>query len=416
MGQTLKSLAKNWDWHIEYDQFYLATLPVRCKAALLSYIAVYSPAGISYPGLKTLLLDEKELTDATGSDSLTHLDLAGSVGYQTFTLKDLNGLFNNTEFVPRTDGASMPGDSTISLPPTGKVPDSWDSPAIPFHLPLTATRFPSLTHLSLSHPDSKFASWRILLKICSHFTTLTHLSLAYWPTPSLTPNSKTAITATPGGNVSYGASDFYSTDFGDWSEAAGILKWLSKKTLCLKWLDLEGCSAWVEALVWREDLGCENDKTWHQMYPKLVTEYTSFDKGSKTESSVVDWCGSWRGMENVRLGQGWTPERILRQRPGKLAPESAVWPGHQIQNEKDEDQREFHVRKDLAKWAHVERKIAGVEEILRLLRSKGRCRRVAIDRGWNESWVETALKKQDMNSTIAALSNREGAQNNSVRG
>ncbi|KAL8720379.1 MAG: hypothetical protein Q9225_002767, partial [Loekoesia sp. 1 TL-2023] len=74
--QTLLQLAKNWDFHVQYDQYYLATLSVRYKQILLTYIAKYSPNGIDLNGLQTLFLDDSQLDGATGTEGLTHLDLA----------------------------------------------------------------------------------------------------------------------------------------------------------------------------------------------------------------------------------------------------------------------------------------------------------------------------------------------------
>ncbi|KAL8935827.1 MAG: hypothetical protein Q9211_004489, partial [Gyalolechia sp. 1 TL-2023] len=70
--QALLQLAKNWTFHVQYDQYYLATLPVRYKQILLTYIAKYSPNGISLNGLRTLFLDESQLEGATGTEDLTH--------------------------------------------------------------------------------------------------------------------------------------------------------------------------------------------------------------------------------------------------------------------------------------------------------------------------------------------------------
>ncbi|KAL8996905.1 MAG: hypothetical protein Q9188_006456, partial [Gyalolechia gomerana] len=86
--QALLQLAKNWDFHVQYDQYYLATLSVRYKQIMLIYIARHSPNGIDLNGLQTLFLDESQLDSATGTEGLAHLDLAGSIG-RSLTLKDL---------------------------------------------------------------------------------------------------------------------------------------------------------------------------------------------------------------------------------------------------------------------------------------------------------------------------------------
>ncbi|MCJ1422064.1 hypothetical protein MMC32_008433, partial [Xylographa parallela] len=260
MDQTLKSMAKHWTWHLQYDQYYLATLPELLKQALLAYIAVYSPHPPTRSALELLFLDETALDDATGSEAITHLDLSGAA-----ILKDLSRIFEKPAPAPTAAEEDRPS-----------IPDTWDAPSpTPFSAP--TTRFPALTHLSLAHPPSP--SWRALLSALPHLRSLTHLSLAHWPAPSLTPNAKTATLASPTGNVQYGASDMYSASDGNWSEAAGLLRRLGRGTLCLKWLDLDGCAAWIPALRWTDGDG----------------------------AGGVDWTGAWRGVETVRCAQGWVP-------------------------------------------------------------------------------------------------------------
>ncbi|KAI4185806.1 MAG: hypothetical protein L6R41_003892 [Letrouitia leprolyta] len=279
--QALLQLAKNWDFHVQYDQYHLATLPVRYKQLLLHYIAKYSPDGIDLNGLQTLFFDDSQLSGATGTEGLTYLDLSGSIG-RSLTLKDLK-LFLTTKITQ----THTPSSSSV-------VPETWDStpsssndhnniPTLTPNLPTTAIF--SLTHLSLSHPPPQ-TSWRALLSLTPHFPTLTHLSLASWPTPSLTPNAKTAYLSTPTGNISYGTSTLYSHTLDqDFSAAAAVLRQLSRRTYCLQFLDLTGCSEWIPALAWRD--------------------------------GGVEWDGAWGGMRTVMVGQGWVPD-VLRHSGGTL--------------------------------------------------------------------------------------------------
>ncbi|KAL9603950.1 MAG: hypothetical protein Q9219_000888 [cf. Caloplaca sp. 3 TL-2023] len=264
--QALVQLAKNWDFHVEYDQYYFADLSVRHKQTLLTYIAKYSPNGIDLNGVKTLLLDDSQLDGATGIESLTHLDFAGSIE-RTLSLKDVKHFFSTI--------SNSPANSISDAPPAA-IPESWDS----MHPSRTDLSFNgtilTLTHLSLSHP-APTTSWRSLLALTPHLPTLTHLSLAYWPVPSLTPNSTTAYLSTPAGNVSYGTSTLYSHALDhDFSGAASVLRMLSRGTYCLQYLDLTGCAQWVPALAWRE--------------------------------GGIEWDGSWSGVQTVKVGQGWLPE------------------------------------------------------------------------------------------------------------
>ncbi len=255
---TLKAIAKNWDWHLQYDQYYLATILVRYKEELLHYIRCYSPRGIDRAGLELLFLDDTEVEGATGAEGLTRLDLSTFIG-NSLKLTELRHLFSGKKAV---EWAKENPESP---------PDSWDAPEV-MSQPSGLPRFHSLTHLSLAHPNPAIASWKGLLDLAPHLTTITHLSLAYWPTPTLAPNSRTAYRETPQGNVNYGASNFYSAYDNDWSEAASIIRRLGKSTYCLKWLDLVGCYPWVKAL------------------------------------ERLDWSESLQALETVRISQGWIPE------------------------------------------------------------------------------------------------------------
>jgi hypothetical protein len=96
---------------------------------------------------------------------------------------------------------------------------------------------PHLTHLSLSHAPH-IISWSRLLSLSKNIPALTHLSLAFWPVPSLTPNSKTAIMSPKlGRDIQYGGTNYYSHSIdGDYREAASILRRLanSRSTLHLR--------------------------------------------------------------------------------------------------------------------------------------------------------------------------------------
>lgn len=262
IATALIAIAKDWEWHKEYDQYYLALIPVRYKEALLHYIALHSPHGIDLAGLNVLFLDSSELEDATGAEGLTHLNLSTSIG-QPVRFSHLRTLFSTPE---RTASSDQNAESVL---------ESWDDTPFsePLRQPSALGRFNSLTHLSLAHPHLG-ATWKGLLEIAPLLATITHLSLAHWPTPTLSPNALTAYRETPSGNVSYGASSYYSALDNDYSEAASILRRLSKSLYCLQYLDLTGCHPWIRALA----------------------------------EPQIDWCGSWRALETVKVGQGWMPD------------------------------------------------------------------------------------------------------------
>ena len=373
IATTLKSIAKNWDWHLQYDQYYLATILVRYKEELLHYVRCYSPR-IDKAGLELLFLDDTELEDATGAEGLTHLDLSTFIG-NSLKLTELRHLFSVKKTVELAEEDSE------------SPPDSWDAPELvaqPSGLP----RFHSLTHLSLAHPSPTTVSWKSLLDLAPHLTTITHLSLAYWPTPTLAPNSRTAYRETPQGNVNYGASNFYSAYDNDWSEAASIIRRLGKSTYCLKWLDLAGCYPWVRAL------------------------------------ERLDWSESLQALETVRIGQGWIPECFKDDTDTRAwhttifrAPVSPL------------DTLAVHRRADVLKWVYIEAETLSLETRINARISasmehsssqagapqparehrhgdnewngrspepsnvKYRSTRLVFERGWNAWWIRKAIEE-----------------------
>ncbi|KAI5284102.1 hypothetical protein KEM54_001595, partial [Ascosphaera aggregata] len=141
---------------------------------------------------------------------------------------------------------------------------------------------------------------------------LTHLSLAYWPPPTLTPNALQSRIRHPTANgvsLQYGGTDIYSAYEADWSEAASILNRMSKATYCLKWLDLEGCMDWVDALTY----GYSGTFTPISDSESSGAEDGDFDLdelGLVVKNGRVgpEWNGSWRLLEYLRLSVGWDPE------------------------------------------------------------------------------------------------------------
>jgi hypothetical protein len=151
-------------------------------------------------------------------------------------------------------------------------------------------RFANLAHLSLAlSPTTGIfrkrtaASWSGLLKVAPSLSRLSSLSLAHWPAPTLTPHAASTYTtiknpvsaSLPG--ISYGGSDMYTSLDGDWTEAANLLKILSRHLYCLQWLDLTGCGDWFSAL---------------------------------SAANGAEWTGAWRGMQHVGLCVGWHPEPV----------------------------------------------------------------------------------------------------------
>lgn len=315
MFQTLKALAINWEWHVQYDQYNLVMLPTRLKEALVRFIARYSPQGINRHGLEILFMDDKTLEDAGDNEDVAHLDLSMLIGY-SLSLKELK------DFLEKVSNVSTSAELKIE---NESIPDNWDAPStfqISHH---RVSRFPYLTHLSLSHPHN--ASWKSLLNLAPHLANLTHLSLAFWPYPTINP-LPLIDSEIPLGNVSYGGATFQPFPDSNWSEPGAILRQLSKKTYSLKWLDLTGCCAWIWAL------HCDGG---------------------------IDWDGAWRMLKTVKVGQGWMPD-CLKDENMKL--DSVFGLGNQ------------NSRGALDSWLRYEKQVGNLEQVVNEVRVRSARKKV----------------------------------------
>ncbi|CAD6453351.1 d473db66-644a-4620-8785-9578d1b0ecd2 [Sclerotinia trifoliorum] len=298
LEMCLRGLARDWEEMSVYESNNLAMLPVGLRMALLSYIAVYGPEeGIGFQALKKLLvspIQEESTGESTGAlegridqetenweeevdgrsaggnnDDFFRLDLGGSVG-RSVSLKQLSNILAATPINKETIPRSLP--------------------AI----------LPHLTHLSLSHPPRSI-SWPRLLAITPHLKTITHLSLAYWPAPSLTPNSSTTVFESPISgrrDIQYGASNMYSRTLdGDFSESALVLKKLASGVYGLEYLDLEGCIDWIPAL---EDVnGVDWGNQWRRL-STLILRSGMKEEGLDSEASGFE---GWSEKEKLIYGK-----------------------------------------------------------------------------------------------------------------
>jgi hypothetical protein len=301
-------MALNWLWHLDYDGPFLAEIPGRIKALLLSYIAVYARGQQlkgRMKGLKPLFLAEGDHSqdDTKGNGAIANrivasdaaisrLDLGNALG-RWMTFKQLtNELFTSTK--PDSERETVvPGSWDQEIDQQNAEPIAPDSvPTSPIPKGMTpGLRFTNLRYLSLAHPQPAAASWNSLLNLLNRLSTLTHLSLAHWPTPTRTPGAATARVRHPSHHsltFSYSGTDNYAAMDNNWAEAASILRQLSRSTYCLKWLDLEGCAGWLPALKW---VGKDPDG---HPYP--------------LGGSGPEWNGSWRDVEWINVGPGWVPD------------------------------------------------------------------------------------------------------------
>lgn len=265
----LRRFVVDWEFQNSYCRYCLYDLPKHIRDGLISYLSTWSPDGVSITDLKLILLppeDEEEgfenpdrLPPSVANEDFTHLNLNGAVG-RSLKLREL---------------------SQFLFPPQPQVAgpqESWDSPeeggsAVPRPL------LPNLTHLSLAiRPEcTSDVSWRQLLSFATNCSTLTHLSLAFWPEPSMTPNAKLASFVSPQGRtVQYSGTGPYSHSLdNDWFEAIIVLRRLSKALYGLEYLDLTGCGNWYSAL-------------W-----------------STVAKEAVDWVGDWGKITTLVLHPGY---------------------------------------------------------------------------------------------------------------
>ena len=347
---VLKAMAKQWDWHLVYDGIFLAELPIQLRLQLLSYLAVYTDhgsMGVQMQGLKPLFMtDNKESSTVEEFSDVTRLDLGRSIGYW-MGMKQLGRELKYESEKPKEDAS----------PPTSWEEEVEDFPTVSPRESLSTLRFPNLRYLSLAHPAPGAANWGSLLSLLPNIATITHLSLAYWPIPTLKPNSLNVRMAHPqvrGISFAYGGTDMYSSYENNWSEATTILARLSRATYCLKWLDLEGCSEWIPALCWD---GLD-------IY------------GGVHSATGPEWNGSWRGIDWLGLGPGWVPD------PGPVVGDDAV-------SSQSSDRMEEH-RRAKQKQAHEK-----YLEIAKDVQSRIR----TIRREGGGKWLDVSLESESQGET-----------------
>ncbi|KAH7165471.1 hypothetical protein EDB81DRAFT_877853 [Dactylonectria macrodidyma] len=255
---VLRKLAYDWSFHRVYNQYHLYFVPNHLKAALIRFVGIASEEGLSLSDLKTILLpppdtfEEDELEGlALSNPEVNYLDLSGSIG-RNLRLKDVGSLL-----FPTTDEGSV------------EPQESWDSPESVLSPPRSL--LPNLTHLSLAIDplNSPSASWKQLIALSTKLTSLTHLSLAHWPDPSL------MTVTSPHEQIPRDRASLYCYPAGhDWSEALLVLRLLSRNLYALEYLDLTGCTPW---------------------FPALMAE---------SDHDHVDWVTNWGKITNLRLCTG----------------------------------------------------------------------------------------------------------------
>ena len=422
---SLKAMAEQWDWHLQYDHHCLASIPLHLRETLLTYVAryaadesldrSYSTLRILFPNGKDSGPDNGAVQDfLEGNSEVTRLDLGRALGSwlpRTSSLKKELLLPQSPQSFANSGAGAVPESRRPAEPP-----ESWeDAEHAPNDLAKQVSllespqisptlRYSTLLHLSLALSPStasavSVASWSSLLAIAPHLSTLESLSLAFWPRPTLTPHAA-SVSARISNPVSrtlpripYGGTDMYTEFESSWREAAGILRRLSRHLYCLRWLDLTGCGPWFGALIWTDI-----EKSDDGLVP-----------GARHPETGPDWNGSWRNIEHLVLGVGWAPPTredvetsslALRAPSGDQGSTSNLktWPNFRLGSsveiagvpksmsgqgllswDMQEERKNYLAKKELDKFKAIQARACEVASRLRILRGRAKGKWIKID-------------------------------------
>lgn len=364
---ALETAALNWNLFDHEDLPALVDIPLRLRLRLLSYLAYYGPP------IDLAVLDA--LTQ--GNEAVKQLDLAGLHGHGSLTLHRI------VKFIKQESSKAGADASAQAIAESWDHEDTFESALVPA---LSTSRFAQVTHLSLSHPPAG-ASWRDLLSLSKQTHGLTHLSLAYWPRPTLTPNlATTTVSSQYSPEIQAGGSHYYSNLDMDLSEPASLLRQLSGNLLCLRWLDLEGCIEWVPALGFH---GNDSNRQ-HGLDDEMSST------GSKVDAVTGIFVYNWKNLQYLNITQGFLPSPsgmlALRKEPsGALYRHvvdkylSSFDPIELLKLEAGgiDDLYDVEKRKALV-WTRHESPARNAAGAINLVRLTHGCKKLEIDHGWVE--------------------------------
>ncbi|KAF1945271.1 hypothetical protein EJ02DRAFT_431645 [Clathrospora elynae] len=408
--QCLRTLALHWEELSEFEQHYLPSLPASLKEAILSYLTLYGErGGLSFKSLKILFQNEESAANA-GWDETQFLDLTGLLN-EHLTISDIGKCVKRSTAIGTLDlGALRITDATPSKakqPVAKEIADSWedevewntgaaaddraanvsvvmeaasdfsDAMQIPAAR-LQTPYFSNLSRLSLASPDR--ASWADLLRISSNLGKLTHLSLAYWPRPSMTPNAHTATMVSNHTRVALGGSHFYSDLDDDWHEATNILRRFSKDTYSLQWLDLEGCT-WLKALTG------QSGRSTSVRFPSTGDQdLEAWD--AQAAIPGPDWNDAWRRVTYLNFFQGWIPSdnQSLQNMPAGIVPVLLLrW----LRENKEREDVRWKLNPEtghaVAEWVNREKVARHVSSEIQAVRKRAGGAWCKADFGWSAS-------------------------------
>lgn len=360
------------------------------RETLLSYITIYGEEKcLDFKSFKILF--QPDGSDTSEWEDVRFLDLTGLLN-EELTISDIGKCLKRMQALVPEDLEALTI-STTSPKGKGKAPaevaDSWEEEvnddantketSVVLPAQLTTPHFTNLSRLSLAHAGT-LASWPDLLKLSPNLNKLTHLSLAYWPRPTLTPNSATTSMVSNHSRVSLGGTPYYSDLDDDYHEAANILRRFSINTYSLQWLDLTGCT-WLKALTWRPPASFE------QVVENTIARAT--DTWSIHNAPPgPDWCDAWRRITYLNVFQGWIPADMasLQNMPAGVVPVQLMrW---LRENRGDEEvgwklngrERGYAV----AEWVDREKVARAVESEILQLRKDGEGSWCRVDHGWEK--------------------------------
>lgn len=381
VSHCLRTLSLHWEELHEFEQHYLPTIPISLREALLSYLAAFGARScLDFVSFKILFQNE-EGTGTSDWDEVRLLDLTGLLN-EAFTIAEVGKcLKRHTTQLPGIEDLQIDEPTSKGKGKAVEVAESWEeeveeSFGAPSTLTasLTVPHFANLSRLSLARPGA-WASWPELLKVSPNLNKITHLSLAYWPRPSTTPNAATTSMVSSVTTVSLGGSHFYSDLDDDWHEATNILRRFSVNTYSLQWLDLEGCF-WLKALTWRSDALLSVSRSDHD--PEEWKYHTA--------SPGPDWNDAWRRITYVNFFQGWIPAdtQSLQNIPAGMVPVQLMrW----LRENKDNHEVSWKLNAHetghaVTEWISREKMTRSVKQEILAARRAGQGVWCHIDHGW----------------------------------
>jgi len=367
---ALRTAAQCWELFDDDDLSALSELPIQLRVRLLSYLGYYGPpvGGVTLDAL------------TCGADGVTLLDLGGLVGHNTLSLPRVAKSIK-ADTSSRTLAIDHIADS---------VSDSWEhADELMTHVAsrIVKPQFNMLTHLCLSDPPQNIL-WRDLLSFSKLLPGVTHLSLARWPRPTLTPNLTTAtVVGLQGPEVAAGGSHYYSELDDDMYEPFCVLRRLSANLLCLQWLDLEGCASWAPALAVQAVPPVVGHVETNADVPPTV------DPWRQSGAASLIFLETWENVSYLNVSQGWVPsltslsgfsEKDLVEGQRSIYKDllkTQTDPGIAMGYSGDTDP--FEIEKKRAKiWLQCESKTRAACSLINWGRRERNVRPLTVDFGW----------------------------------